>query len=106
MIQFSNKYFENYFRYRLITANSAEEKILEKARSKTKLETLVIKNGNFVSPRSHSALYTDQLLKEMLEDENPGIVGTVSENQLDDFHLFDWTKEFQSKEETHAGLLD
>ncbi|CAG8453857.1 9609_t:CDS:10 [Ambispora leptoticha] len=69
--------------YRLVTSNTVESKILEKASAKRKLEKLVIHKGKFKSPSQvHEATASLAELAEMLNANDNEVIQCVEKGDL------------------------
>lgn len=75
--------------FRMITANSVEEKMLKRAESKLKLERLVIKKGAFLhDDQKNQATFNAEDLRDILQEEacvdDKGVKGVdISDKDLD-----------------------
>ncbi|KAH3746170.1 ATP dependent chromatin remodeling factor [Pelomyxa schiedti] len=81
--------------YRLITANSVESVILQRARSKLILERLVVEKGGF-SRRGSSSIISKEDLTEILCKETHNEEHCISDTDL--LELLDRTKVFATQE--------
>jgi ATP-dependent DNA helicase len=71
--------------WRLVTSDSIEAKMLERANAKLKLERLAIHKGNFLGVASKSSITSVYDLHELLQSED---VGKVGHDQDDEESLF------------------
>jgi SNF2 family DNA or RNA helicase len=73
----------------VVTSDSIESRILERANAKLKLENITIQKGNFVSADAKSSITSLYDLEEFLKQENMSRVGVVEDKEQTLFENFE-----------------